>query len=1348
MSESLVFTALPRSVDSRAGQLRLAVHIAPRVQPPTFFTTLGQLDNTSFLDWPAVVSGIGWKVQFGTGAIVDATPDYSALNSRLWQALFPSSLAVRAFELPDLTGKIKSFPVQHVANPVIDRYVSTVRTSPVVNPDPTAVQQAYIPMSFRQVKTGASQLQYHFDKMESRRTKGATHRSIEPKATVLQQNLLQAVTFHNREIEARLSGANPASQPAAANGSGQGNTVTPPENEFHLLVAYLHDRPTLLRPLGLVVDLVVTLPRGFQYPTDGATTIRALPQWSRAGESPPPPRTWANLTTKVFEAKSRTSTIANGLAVLSDPSFKIYDFDVDGAALQTIDFANAVADEKFGGRLGMDREPDGTADVRPPGFRTNGMALTKLGRAVEVDGRLSGLQALNGKLLDGSLELYAEDVLRGYRVDVMDLDGDKTWRSLMRRVGTYKIRAADTEIPVDDEGVLSLSVTQDDKASDDVRVTEVMAQWDGWSLTVPRPHAALSKDNTPVLTRTLAERDGAAAGTPEHVRQYPIEDRLAPPVGSLPRLRFGHRYRFRMRTVDLAGDSAVRYTANSGLHASSPVRYSRHDPVSPPQLLFRAPPTEGESAEVLVIRSDFDTPAANTVPCLRIAVPPKVAQQIVEHAGRLDVPGGSLDAAGYADIAARDKATMATLPQRRPQTIDPSVGQDTMFFTRSNIAVPYFPDPDLRAARFRGLPGGEVAPVPFYPAGAAFPNAQTFEIRLVEGNQAPVVQAPTRETPFYRLTLALPKGGTKRVEMAAALTTEGSSSHGIFELMQQAGVPTAEIDSMRTQAIEGLLWATSPVRAIRLVHAVRRPLTAPGFGSPVLMQVSGRSATRLYDENYSIHRGSTGSLALTCTWTEQVDRGPGTPAPTTALRSFTLNPAIDKAGVLTQRTLIDHTFDLGDTRHRRLSVGSVATSRFAEYFRQRLTLTLPADAAPVQLPAGVNRGSVVVQLAGAEKIFEEGRHYVVDYAASTIRRTMMRDGQDVEPDAIPSTSAIEVSLLAGIHTRGSGLRPTMLTMRSTARPAPPKFAYAVPAFEWDSSQSGTVRTSVRSGGRLRIYLERPWFSSGEGERLGIVFWRRPAGYGGPRPAALDKLVSTRATDPVYGSPVGATEFSATSFPGAIIENGILEEVTSNGEVSVATYPVAFDAAKDLWYADVRFAQERYSPMVRLALVRYQPEAFLSTLHISRVRLTEFLIVPPTRTVDVDHADGASSCTITVSGQGMNAIKSVDTPARVTAAMQSKDDDVPDPDLGWTTLRGKGGGLNLPWSFPLTPSVLSDGRVVWRGENLTVPSGTERILIEEYEHMRTDHKTDAETGTEASRVVFTDHIRVRGPGIRG
>lgn len=1346
MSESLVFTALPRSVDSRAGQLRLAVHIAPRVQPPTFFTTLGELDDTSFLDWPAVVSGIGWKVQFGTGTIVDATPDYSTLSSRLWQALFPSSLPVRAFELPDLSGKIKSFPVQHVANPVLDRYLFTVRNSPIVNPDPTAVQQAYIPMSFRQPKTGASQLQYHFDKMENRRTKGATRRSIEPKATVLQQNLLQAITFHNREIEAKLSGANSVAQQPATNGSGVGNAVAPPENEFHLLVAYLHDRPTLLRPLGLVVDLVVTLPRGFQYPADGATTIRALPQWSRAGESPPPPRTWANLTSKVFEAKPRTTTVANGLAVLSDPSFKIYDFDVDGAALQTIDFANAVADEKFGGRPGMDREPDGTADVRPPGFRTSGVALTKLGRAVEVDSRLTGLQALNGKLLDGSLELYAEDVLRGYRVDVMDLDGDKTWRSLMRRVGTYKIRATDTEIPVDDEGVLSLSVTQDDKATDDIRVSEVIAQWDGWSLTVPRPHAVLNKDNTPVLTRTLAERDGAAADTPEHVRRYPIEDRLTPPVGSLPRLRFGHRYRFRMRTVDLAGDSAVRYTANSGLHASSPVRYSRHDPVSPPQLLFRAPPTEGESAEVLVIRSDFDTPAANTVPTLRIVVPPKVAQQIVEHAGRLDVAGG-LDAAAYADIAARDKASMATLPQRRPQTVDPSVGQDTMFFTRSNITVPYFPDPDLRAARFRGLPGGEVAPVPFYPDGAAFPNAQTFEIRLVEGNQAPVVQAPTREAPFYRLTLALPKGGTKRVEMAAALTTEGSSGHGIFELMRQAGVPTVEIDSMRAQAAEGLLWATSPMRAIRLVHAVRRPLSAPAFGSPLLMQISGRSATRLYDEKYSMHRGSTGSLALNCSWTEQVDRGPGTPAPTTAMRTFTLNPAIDKAGVLAGTTLIDHTFDLGDTRHRRLFVGSVATSRFTEYFRQRLTLTLPADAAPVQLPAGVNRGSVVVQLAGAEKIFEEGRHYVVDYTASTIRRATAVGPQDDLEEEIPTASAVEVSLLAGSHTRSSGLRPTMLTMRSTARPAPPKFAYAVPAFEWDSSQSRSVRTSVRSGGRLRIYLERPWFSSGEGERLGIVFWRRPAGFGGPRPAALDKLVSTRATDPVYGSPVGATEFTASSFPGAIIENGTLEEVTANAEVSVATYPVAFDAAKDLWYADVQFAQERYSPLVRLALVRYQPESFVSTLHISRVRLTEFLTVPPTRTVEVDHADGASSCTITVSGQGMNAIKGVDTPARVMAAMQSKDSEVPDPDLGWTTIRREG-GLNLPWSFSLTPSVLSDGRVVWRGENLTVPSGTQRILIEEYEHMRTDHKTDAEQGTEASRVVFTDHIQVRGPGIRG
>ena len=39
-----------------------------------------------------------------------------------------------------------------------------------------------------------------------------------------------------------------------------------------------------------------------------------------------------------------------------------------------------------------------------------------------------------------------------------------------------------------------------------------------------------------------------------------------------------------------------------------------------------------------------------------------------------------------------------------------------------------------------------------------------------------------------------------------------------------------------------------------------------------------------------------------------------------------------------------------------------------------------------------------------------------------------------------------------------------------------------------SDLKGVGATSKRTGGGLRIYMDRPWYSSGDGELLGVVVW--------------------------------------------------------------------------------------------------------------------------------------------------------------------------------------------------------------------------------------------------------------------
>ncbi len=78
------------------------------------------------------------------------------------------------------------------------------------------------------------------------------------------------------------------------------------------------------------------------------------------------------------------------------------------------------------------------------------------------------------------------------------------------------------------------------------------------------------------------------------------------------------------------------------------------------------------------------------------------------------------------------------------------------------------------------------------------------------------------------------------------------------------------------------------------------------------------------------------------------------------------------------------------------------------------------------------------------------------------------------------------TVIAGdiVTTRTSPVKT--VDVLSTARPAAPNQLYSVPAFGWSSSVQGKTTESTRAGGWLRVYLDRPWFSSGDGELLGVV----------------------------------------------------------------------------------------------------------------------------------------------------------------------------------------------------------------------------------------------------------------------
>jgi hypothetical protein len=247
--------------------------------------------------------------------------------------------------------------------------------------------------------------------------------------------------------------------------------------------------------------------------------------------------------------------------------------------------------------------------------------------------------------------------------------------------------------------------------------------------------------------------------------------------------------------------------------------------------------------------------------------------------------------------------------------------------------------------------------------------------------------------------------------------------------------------------------------------------------------------------------------------------------------------------------------------------------------------------------------------------------------------------------------------------------PVFLWVPAMQRPDPPAVLTPIPAFVFTTpgSTAGTRPdpNPIRPGGAgsadlcttsfetlrqsmVRILCERPWFTSGEGERLGIVLWPPQIFEPGPTSEQLradrvqhagsgrladiaefpdealgpgGSFVTRWGADPVRGgaAPQGWL-MTAQQFPdaraapretGAILAEGHeLGPVVIDGNlpmplptgaggagaatpgelvVTVLSYQPRFDPNMEQWYADVPInVGDAVTPFVRLGLVRHQP----------------------------------------------------------------------------------------------------------------------------------------------------------------
>jgi hypothetical protein len=229
----------------------------------------------------------------------------------------------------------------------------------------------------------------------------------------------------------------------------------------------------------------------------------------------------------------------------------------------------------------------------------------------------------------------------------------------------------------------------------------------------------------------------------------------------------------------------------------------------------------------------------------------------------------------------------------------------------------------------------------------------------------------------------------------------------------------------------------------------------------------------------------------------------------------------------------------------------------------------------------------------------------------------------------------------------AGLQATdvEIWLPATRRPSQPAVHAVLPSFYWTQAPvpfAGCV-SDVRET-RVRIWLQRPWFSAGEGERLGIVLWpprlfgldtdKLASGHAPrqdvPEGGWMDledfsddmlgpggKFVTRWGADPIRDAPATLGPFmSASAFkdltggdnaegmPAYVpsVEIPIVTEGSSSGgtapfatlTAALITYEPRFHVVSEFWYVDVALnpgvASGFVEPFVRFGLVRYQPHA--------------------------------------------------------------------------------------------------------------------------------------------------------------
>jgi hypothetical protein len=1058
---------------------------------------------------------------------------------------------------------------------------------------------------------------------------------------------------------------------------------------FHEIVSLIGQYPNLLRALKLVIDFDLPLSAFQTIQRPSKLKLKAFVTLDKSSAKNFDPWTSCNLTEKSFTIASSSPNpfFVNGMVKLTRQENQVKSFEVIQVdPVCRADSLSVAYDENEKDPLKKKVKPQfneqPTAPLRSAGFA---ICWTEVRDFIKQQKERS---ANNNKVKPleergsavNNVILEAEDLFRGFSIDVYEED-DKRWLSLHARNALYTflgVNEGDLQVRIRaenplkeiEEGWCSISGSSVQTKSQECKtmaVLEPLFWWTGWSLSAP-----------PVGKGIIDPKNKTGKGddSRENFKNEVVID-LETLDSSLPKLRFGKRYRLRARVVDPAGNSligSVSHSPNNNLPNSASEdknfwieqTFCRQEPLPPPVITvpekrqFRpglglnefAP---GEALHRLVIRTITKADRKLNIPRdERILFPPKtsldfailhgVCDSVLDNPLTSIPPGKERDDRElqwrtelknyYRDLKTRNKQLYRekekSAPKYNPLYVNIgatfAAAQKTESTAFNSYRLDYLPDPLCKGIKVKWKSPvnskEETVELPFYSKGSSWPNARPWKLAL---------ERPAGKDPYHlnwqqrTLTIYVPEGNTVSVKINSYFNAPDLQQLGIWNLMLERlnsisgfqGVSSVNFTEVHESSLKDINKVdnsnenvhvrsrirflkkfrtflekechamVTPEEEIELVHAINIPKTPALSGidtqtpdkSADIHRESGKTWARIkgkvFVEGQSVER-----LDVIAEWMDVIDDG-----------IFAKGTIETKTKTHACSTIIEQ---LPDDK-----------SSFKPQYPNIITLVH-------EKPKTDGLDDAVWELK-----FPDHRYRQITFVTKGLSRFKSFFYPD-EQNAITFESES-----SEFHAR----------CWATKAPEAPKIARIVPTFGWTNEitrkpqNAGEEFVLKRIGGGLRIYLERPWYSSGDEEKLAVLVYPQFSA-----PKEITPFVSIWGRDSLLSEKENSVEaLSGYQFlsrdPRDRIETVLLnnEDVPrtdpktgqpNNVSVHAVPHKVHWDIENRLWYCDLVISDiTSYTPFIRLALARYQANS-LQGLELSPAVLTDFYQLYPDRTLTV------------------------------------------------------------------------------------------------------------------------------------